>query len=281
MQLDARNQQQANSVDVLELWINLLTHWWKILLAGVLCGAMAFIYTYTQITPTYSATAKMFVTSSSSASALLTASDLTWGSNFKADYGALLQSRALMEQVAENLSYPRSADELAYMVSIGEQKDTRILSITVTSPYPVEAADIANEVARQSRIFLPEVMKLEAPSFYEAAVVPTNKNGPNYSNNTLMGAIAGVVLCAGCYVLLFIMNDSVTTPDDVMKYTGVQPLATIPEVENADKKVKRKKKKKKNDYEEKTDQDDSGIMLEQLLNQKIREDEQNWGGNSK
>ncbi len=263
MQIEARNQQQAMSIDVMELVMNLLTHWWKILLAGILCGAMAFVYTYTQITPTYSATAKMFVTSSSSASALLTASDLSWGSTFKADYGALLKSRALMEQVAENLSYPRSVGELTRMVSIGEQKETRILTVTATSPYPAEAADIANEVARQSRIFLPEVMKLEAPSFYEPALVPTNKDGPNYSNNTLVGAIAGAALCAVFYILLFILTDSVTTPDDVLK------------------KGQRKKKKKKSEVEEKDDEDDSGLKLEALLNQKIREDEQKQGGASR
>lgn len=281
LQLTNRGQNQTESIDLLELMMTLLNHWWQILLAAVLCGALTFGYTYYRIIPMYRATSKIFIASSSSASALLTSSDLSWGNNTKGDYSQLLKSRALLEQVAENLGSSRSASQLAGMISIGTQTDTHILTISVTSPYPTEAADIANELAKQCRTFLPEVMKLEAPSFYESALVPANKISPSYTRNTMMGALVGVVLCGGFYVLLFLLNDSITNPDDVLKYVGMQPLATIPEVETVASKNGHKKGKKKDNIEIETDGGESGEMLEALLTQKIHENEQQKGGASK
>lgn len=283
-----RKAQQEETIDLLELLMTLMAHWWQILLAAVLCGAIAFGYTYYRVVPQYRATSKIFVASSSSASALLTSSDLTWGTNTKADYAQLLKSRPLLEQVAENLNLSRDAAQLAKMITIGVQTDTRILSISVTSPYPAEAADIANELAKQSRVFMPEALKLEAPSFYETALVPTDKFSPSYSRNTMLGAVAGAALCVAVYVLLFLLNDSVTTPDDLLKYTGFQPLATIPEVETVTSKgygkrygkgYGRKGRKKEQPIMEM--EDDSGEKLEALLNEKIRETEQKKDGDSK
>lgn len=282
--------QQPDTIDLMDLAMNLLTHWWQILLAAVLCGAITFGYTYYRVVPQYRATAKIFVASSSSASALLTSSDLSWGNNTKADYAELLKCRPLLEQVAENLNLSRSASQLSRMITIGKQTDTRILTISVTSPYPAEAADIANELAKQSRTFMPEALKLEAPSFYETALVPSNKYTPDYSENTIMGALAGAAACAGFFVVLFLLNDSVTTPDDLLKYTGVQPLATIPEVETVGSKGYGKRygkrygygrKGKKKDQPIMEMEDDSGEKLEALLNQKIRETEQKKDGDSK
>lgn len=284
----ARKAQQEETIDLLELLMTLMAHWWQILLAAVLCGAIAFGYTYYRVVPQYRATSKIFVASSSSASALLTSSDLNWGNNTKADYAELLKSRPLLEQVAENLNLSRNAAQLAKMITIGVQTDTRILTISVTSPYPAEAADIANELAKQSRVFMPEALKLEAPSFYETALVPADKFSPSYSRNTMLGAIAGAALCAAVYVLLFLLNDSVTTPDDLLKYTGFQPLATIPEVETVTSKgygkrygkgYGRKGRKKEQPIMEM--EDDSDEKLEALLNEKIRETEQKKDGDSK
>lgn len=275
-----KSAPQSSEIDVMELFMTVLTHWWQILLAAVLCGALTFGYTYYRIIPMYRATSKIFVASSSSASALLTSADLSWGNNTKGDYSQLLESRALLEQVAENLGSSRSASQLAGMISIGTQTDTHILTISVTSPYPTEAADIANELAKQCRTFLPEVMKLEAPSFYESALVPANKISPSYTRNTLMGAMVGAVICGGFFILLVLLNDSITTPDDLLKYTGGQPLATIPEVETVNTKNTHKKSRKK-EQPMPVSEDDSGTKLEELLTKKIRENEAGMGGDSK
>lgn len=238
---------QGNEIDVIELFYVLLSHWWQIILAAVLGGILAFGYTNYYVTPTYSTTAKMFVVSdSSNVNSLLTASDLAYGNTIKEDLRSLLVSRELLQRVIDNLHLTRSPGQLAGMISVGSPTNTHIVTVTVTSPYPDEAADVANELIVQCRTYLPEVMRIAPPSFYERALVPTYKNGPNYSRNTMMGAMMGAAVVCGIVVLLFVLNDRVTTPDDLERYLGVQPLATVPEViASSDTKSSKKKNSSK------------------------------------
>ena len=140
-------------------------------------------------------------------------------------------SRPLLQDVIKNLDLDTSYRSLAGQVSITNTNDTRILKVTVTDSDPERAADIANELIKQARIYLPEIMETETPNVVEDAVVPAQKSSPSYAKNTVLGALVGAVLCCGVLLVQYLMKDSFDTPDDVAKYLGVQPLATIPEVD--------------------------------------------------
>lgn len=230
--------QQEETIDLLELFFTLLAHWWQIVLSAIVCAVLFFTYTYLNVSPTYRATAKMYLVSGSETS-LSIMSELQVSASLKPDYQELLKSRPLLENVIRQLDLPYTSGRLANMVSVSNPTDTRILWVTVTSTHPAEAADIANELVNQSREYLTDIMKISPPSFYEPALVPTVKAGPNYTRNTLLGGVVGGVACAGFFVLLQLLNDRMETPDDVMKYLGVTPLASIPEADSA---VKAKKK---------------------------------------
>ena len=115
------------------------------------------------------------------------------------------------------------------------------MTITVTDADPEQAADIANEVIRQAKIYLPKIMETETPNVVEDAVVPTHRSSPSYSKNTVLGALVGAVLCCAVYVVQFLLNDTFETPDDIAKYFGTQPLATIPEGDGVNEKEEKKK----------------------------------------
>lgn len=231
---------QQEAIDLMEIAFVLLQRMWVIILCASIGAAAFFSYTYFRVAPTYTATAKMYVVSASNNS-VINLSDLQMGTNLKADYQQLLKSRPLLEDVIAALNLPMSPARLSGMVSIGNPADTRILTVTVTSTSPQQAADIANELADQAKVFLPAVMKMEEPSVYEHALVPTFKTGPDYTKRTVMGGMVGGVLCAGVIVLIHMMNDTLVTPDDVRNYLGITPLATIAEGDLGD--FNRKKKR--------------------------------------
>lgn len=252
--------QQEQSVDVLEMFFVLLAHWWQIALSVVVCAVLFFAYTYFNVAPTYRATAKMFLVSSSSESSLSIVSELQLGNTIKPDYQELMKSRPLLENVIRKLDLPYSTGYLASMISVNNPTDTHILWVTATSTYPAEAADIANEVVNQSRDYLSDIMKIDPPSFYEPALVPTAKAGPNYSRSVLMGGAVGAVASAGFFLLLFLLDDRMETPDDVVKYLGITPLATVPEADSAERKKKKKSSAKKGDSKKKENKIDGGAF---------------------
>lgn len=245
MEANRPNRPYAeDNIDLVELLYVLIGHVWQIIVAAVLCAALAFSYTYFMVTPQYTTTAKMYLVSASNDS-LINLSDLQLGSNLKEDYRTLLKSRPLLEDVITSLGLARSSGQLYNMITIYNPADTRILYVTVSSPNPKEAADIANELVNQAKIYLPEIMKIDEPSFYEPALIPSSKSSPSYSRNTMLGALAGGALCAGVFIVQFLLNDTLVTPDDVTKYLGVQSLAIIPEANMQPDRSKRSQSTKK------------------------------------
>ncbi len=201
----------------------------KIIAAGVIvCMLAAFLAVYFFVTPLYEATASIYIISSSEDS-LVDLSDLQISSQLTADYKELMLSRPILEDVIESLSLDMTTEELKAAVTITNTDDTRILCVTVSDADPQQAANIANELTELSCDYLPEIMETEQPKIVETSLVPTKKASPSYSRTVLLGSLTGLVLTAGFFVVRYILNDTLTTPDDVIKYFGIQPLANIPE----------------------------------------------------
>lgn len=221
-------QDSTTEIDLVEvfylLWGNIL----KILACVVAGAVLAFGFTFFFVTPKYQASASIYIVSASNDS-IVNLTDLQIGAQLTADYQELMLSRPLLQDVIRNLKLDTTYKSLARQISITNTSDTRILKITVIDADPQLAADIANELVKQACIYLPKIMETESPNLVEDAVVPSQKSSPSYSRNTVLGALLGAVLCCGVLLVRYLMNDTFVTPDDIAKYFGTQPLATIPE----------------------------------------------------
>ena len=235
-----RNPRNEDVIDLVEVFYLLLDHWWQIFLCLVLGAGIAFGVTKFLMTPLYEATSSIYIVSASNNS-VVDLTDLQIGAQLTADYQELLLSRPLLEDVIKNLELmdaegekPMSTRALANMIQITNATDTRILDITVTSPDPRQAADIANELVEQACIYLPQIMETDEPNLVESAIPPTEKSSPSTARNVVLGGMLGAILCCGVLLVRYLMNDTFVTPDDIEKYFGVQPLATIPETKMGD-----------------------------------------------
>lgn len=227
-QMATMRREAEDTLDLTEVFYLFWGHMWQIVLCLVFGAIIAFSYTYFLITPQYQAMAKIYIVSASNDS-VVNLSDLQIGASLTADYQELLLSRPLLQDVINNLSLNMSYQTLESMISVTNTTDTRILRILVTDSDPQQAADIANELVNQASIYLPKVMETDSPNLVESAIAPTVASSPSYSRNTALGGGAGAVLCCVVLLVRFLMNDTFVTPDDIAKYFGVQPLATIPE----------------------------------------------------
>lgn len=245
---NTNNEEDEDEIDLSEIFYELGSHIVQILgflAAGI---AAAFVITYFLITPKYTATSKMYILASSSNSAV-DLSDLQISTQLRSDYQELITSRPLLEDVIKNLNLDMEPEELEDMMDITNPTDTRIISVAVTTTSPQESADIANEVMNLAKVYLPQIMKTDEPSIFETAEVPDRASSPSYSKNCLIGGLVCALAYIICLIVKYISNDTLVTPDDVNKYLGMQPLATIPEGDlgsfNREKKSKKKGAKKK------------------------------------
>ena len=210
-------------IDLVEIFYLMLDNIGKILICLLAGAILAFAGTRFLISPKYQATAKMYIVSASKSS-VVDISDLNLSSALRADYRELLTNRPLLEKVVEQLDLrnedgePMDYKTLLNMVSVTNPTDTRIINITATTTDPQLSADIANAMANEGKLDLPRIMQTDEPSIYEPAIVPTRKSSPSYSRNTLIGGLLGALACMAVLIVRFLMNDTISTPDDVYKY---------------------------------------------------------------
>lgn len=236
--------EEDMEIDLIDLAYTLLDKIHYIILCFLIGAVLFNAYAYFCISPTYTSTAKMYVVSASSDS-VVNLSDLNIGTSLTADYEQLMLSYPVLEQVIDELDLDMSSEALARMIRLENPSDTRLLNITATSTDPVQARDIANKLMEVSIEYLPRTMSTNPPNVAQSAKIASHKAGPSYTKYTMLGAFAGALLYCAYLVFIYIMDDTVHTPEDMERYFGVVPLTAIPDGEvGRDEDDVRKKRKK-------------------------------------
>lgn len=215
-------------IDLLDLFSYYLSKL-PILIVAILIGAiLSGLYTVRFIPKRYTAVSRMYMISASSDS-VVDLSDLNIGASLSNDYVELMKSRPIINGVIQSLGLDYTYDQLIQMISLSVVSNTRIIRISVTSTDPEEAMMIANQMARTAKAQLPVVMDAPSPSIAEEAVLPTVKSSPSLSRNVLMGALLCLVAVLGVLTFLYMMDDTIKTPEDLEKEFGFMPMTVIPE----------------------------------------------------
>lgn len=250
-------EKQEIEIDLREIFMYLYNHLY-VLIVSALIGAMLFyLASNLLLTKQYVSSTRIYVLNQQDQQTV-TYTDLQTGTQLTKDYAKLVTSQTVTSQVIADLDLQNKYDDmrnitpgqLASMISVETLTDTRVIQISVTDVSPTRAQDIANavRVAASQRIY--EVMAIEAVNVVDTANLPEGPSSPNTMKNTAIGGAVGLVLAAAIYILIFLLDDTIKTPDDVEKYLGLSVLASIPYDEEADTVVLRKRmnkrKKKKN-----------------------------------
>lgn len=223
-------QEEVVEIDLLELLEVWRQHIILILLVTALGATFGYAYTRFYLTPTYTASSTMYIVSASSNS-MLDLSDLNLGTNLAKDYVELVQSRTMLEHVIAASGDQLTAGQLRNMMTVSNVANTRIIRFQVTSRDPEQAMRLANSFVEQAIILLPKMMSLKdnPPTMIDSATLPTAPSNIHLVKNVAIGAMIGFVLAAGIYTLLYMLNDTFDSADDIETYIGIAPLAMVPE----------------------------------------------------
>lgn len=224
-----RNDNEEMEIDLLELLMVMKKHLAAILLAGIVGLVIMFAYTSFLVTPLYSASSMMYVMPDNSNSMnSSTLSDMQVGQQLTSDYSSMIKSRSFMEDVIKKLNLTIDYQQLLEKVEVTNPTSSRILQVTVNDPNPQTAADIANEVASVAESKLKEITGMQAIKIYEEAAVPEKPSSPSLKKNCALGLLAGIVLAMAVITVLYLMDDTIKTEDDIEKYLGMTTLAVLP-----------------------------------------------------
>lgn len=238
------NQQKDEiEIDLLEFLSVLRTRLFSIVMTGVILAAVFGLGTMFLIEPQYQSTSKLYIVGQSSAITSLT--DLQTGAQLTQDYMVLVQSRPVLEKVIDNLGLDLEYEELLSLITLNNPSDTRILEITVTTADPYMAKEIVDEISGVSVSRIAAIMNVDEPTIAEYGHLESSPSSPSLKKNILLGGAAGVLLSAAISIILYLLNDTIRTEEDVEKYLGLNTLALIPIEEGTMEQMIKDKRKRK------------------------------------
>lgn len=219
---------EESTIDLAELFFVLWSRIHVILLAGILLALVSFVGTKLLVTPKYTSDTKIYVLTKQDSNAGVTVNDLQTGTYLTKDYMELVKSRPVLEQVIAVLNLDMTSEELSEMITVENTADTRILTIRVESEDPKEAKAIADAVCESVSVQIPEIMNADSVNTVEEGNLPTSPSSPNLMKNMALGGLLGLLLAIGIIALIYILDDTVKTPEDVENFLGLNVLTSIP-----------------------------------------------------
>ena len=243
------NQDRTHGIENDEITIDvteLLSVLWSkariIILVAILFAVAAFGGTRIFITPMYTSTTSMYMLTRSDTSSSLTTGDLQTGTQLTQDYMELVKSRSVLEEVISVLNLDMTADELESTITTSNAENTRIMSISVENEDPELAKEIADALREAASVKIQDIMEIDAVNTIDEASMPQEPSSPSVMRNTMLGGVLGAILAIGVIALIFILDDTIKTPDDVEYYLGLNVLTSIP-LREGEPKVKKTRKR--------------------------------------
>ncbi len=229
-----RNKTDYYEIDLLRLARALWKRFWLIMLVTLLCGALAFSYTFFLVTPLYKATAMMYVNNSAisvgSTKVSISAGDLAASQSLVDTYTVILKTRGTLNEVISRTGVPYTYRQLSKMVEAGAVNSTEVFSIDVTSADPQEAERIANAIADILPDRIAEIVDGSSVKIVDYAIVPSEIASPSYTRNTALGMLLGLVLIAAIICLREIFDEKLHGEEDLAQRYEQPILAVIPDL---------------------------------------------------
>lgn len=214
-------------INVYELIMFCIKKLWIVLSIGFIAASICFAYTVFFVQPEYTSVTKIYVLNRQTDESI-TSSDLQSSTYLTKDYTELIKSRKVLEVVIAELDLDTSYEALLEKVSVGTQSDTRVVSISVVDKDPYEASEIANEIRNVGATHIQSVMNALAVNVVDESNIPMWTSNNNLKKYVALMFLAGCFFALVCLSVQFVLDDKVTTSEDVEKYLGLSVLGVFP-----------------------------------------------------
>ena len=205
-------------IDLLELFRAILKHIKLIIVLCILFGVGGFFGTKLLIAPTYTASTSIYLTPQISESGSLDYNSQMANSKLVTNALNLLTQNNIMSEVAKEL------------VSVSNESNTEIITISATTTDPKLSKDIANDTVSTFIRTMQKNLNVRNIEVVDKAKLSYIPSGPNVKKNTLLATMVGLVLGCGYATLRFLFDNRLRTKEEAEKYLGIPVFCEIPEL---------------------------------------------------
>lgn len=229
MNKDQLKEEKEMEIDLLSLFFYLIQKWKILLLGAIIGGILAEGMTLLK-TPMYQSTSTLYMLSKTTS--ITSMADLQLGSELSSDFTIIASSKPVVDAAVESLKEDKNITltrgQIQNMLSVTNKEDTRMLSITVTSDDPELSYEVADAVTTAAVAQMAAITQTDPPTIVEHPEVASGAMDNGMRKNLAVGILAGLVLVAAIYVILYMMNDRIQTEEDIQTYLDATVLGVIP-----------------------------------------------------
>lgn len=212
------------------LWLRM----WAILLVAVLAGGLAFGYAWMFITPTYQASTQIYVNNQQTDSPVFSSSQISAAQDLANTYMVILESRSVLNDVAEITGFGYSYGQLKNMIRSSTVNSTEVFCVVVENTNYKHAAAIANAIAEVLPDKIAAVVDGSSVRVVDYAVENPNPVAPSYQRHLMSGALIGFALSALIVIVADLMDTTIKSEEYLTQvYDELPLLAVIPGTESS------------------------------------------------
>ena len=227
--MPSNDLNEMEEIDLLELFRAILKHIKLIIVLCILFGVGGFFGTKLLITPTYTASTSIYLTPQISESGSLDYNSQMANSKLVTNVVNLLTQNNIMSEVAKDVVL-ESAKNVKDVLTVSNETNTEIVTITATTTDPKLSKDIANSTVSTFINRMQKNLNVRNIEVVDKAKLSYVPSGPNVKMNTLLATMVGFVLGCGYAVLKFLLDNRLRTKEEAEKYLGVPVFCEIPEL---------------------------------------------------
>ena len=218
-----------DSIDLLELFRGILKHLKIIIFLCLLFSCGGYFSTKILIAPTYTASTSIYLTPQISESGSLDYNSQMANSKLVTNAVNLLTQNNIMSEVAKDVGL-ESADSVKKLVSVSNESDTEIITISATTTDPKLSKDIANDTVSTFIRTMQKNLNVSNIEVVDKAKLSYVPSGPNVKKNTMISGVVGLLIGVGYAVLKFLLDNRLRTKEGAEKYLGIPVFCEIPEL---------------------------------------------------
>ena len=225
-------EEREFEIDLLQLGKALLDKLVYIVIAAVIMGLLGFLGSTFLMKPVYQATAKMIVNTRGGENQSVTNDQLNSAKNLVTTYAIIIRSRDVLDRVIEDLSLDISYSSLASSVSVNSVNSTQVMQLVVRNNDPQVAYAIADKLLEIIPNVIVEKVNVGSVKEVEKAYANPNPVSPNIAKNTVIMAIAGLIIACIAVVLIAMADNTYKTDLEIQNDIEIPVLGVIPTVES-------------------------------------------------
>ncbi|MFB5662700.1 YveK family protein [Alteribacillus sp. HJP-4] len=193
----------------------------------------AAIISFFILTPTYESETQILVSQQANQQAeSLEEAGFSQDQDYIETYNLILTSPYILNQVGDELGMS-DMENLRDKITVTQEGESQLVTLTVQDPDPAQAADIANTTASVFEREITELLNVDNVVIIAEGAVEDSPVSPNAMLNMAIAFVVGIMAAVGLAFLLEFLDTTYRSEEDVEKELELPLLGSVPFIDPA------------------------------------------------